>query len=63
MTARRNKSVCRVIGAAKGTVREHIAVEVIAYRIAVEGYKPVISIICKTTAGRISYVTRCVVGK
>ena len=36
MTARRNESVGRIVGAGKRTVREHIAVEVIAYGVAVE---------------------------
>ena len=47
MTARRNESVRRIVGAGKGTVREHIAVEVIAYGVAVERDQLVIRIIRK----------------
>ena len=36
MTACKNQSVCRIVGAGKGTVRQHIAVKVITYGVAVE---------------------------
>lgn len=49
------------VGAGKGTVREHITVEVIAYVLSAENSQSVISIICKTALGRIGNITRRVV--
>jgi len=47
MTARRNESVCGIIRAGQGTVREHIAVEVIAYGVTVERDQTVVGVIDK----------------
>ena len=63
MTTRTQESVCGVIGAGKGTVREHIAVEVIAYRVATERGQTVIGIIRKAAIGRVGNVACRVVGE
>ena len=61
VTARRNESVCRVVGAGKRTVREHITVEVIAYGVAVEYGQTVVGIILEATLRSIGNVARCIV--
>lgn len=61
MTACGNEPVSRIIGAGEGTVREHISVKVIAYRVAVKYCKSVVGIIYKTVIGCIGYVTCSVV--
>ena len=63
MTARRNESVGRIVGAGKGTVREHIAVKIVAYSVAVKRDQTVIRIVCKTTVRCIGYVTRRIVAE
>ena len=61
MTASRNESICRVIDAREGTVGEHIAVEVIAYRISVERDQTVVGVILEAAIGCRGYVTCCIV--
>ena len=61
MTACRNEPVRRVVGAGKRTVREHIAVKVIAYRIAVERDQTVVGVILEAAVGCRGYVACCIV--
>jgi len=61
MTARRNESVCGVIRAGKGTVRQHIAVEVIRYILTAKNYKSVVRIIRKAAIRCIGNIARGVV--
>ena len=61
VTSRRNESVGRVIGAGKGSVREHIAVEVIAHGVAVERDQTVVGVILEAAIGCRGYVTCCIV--
>lgn len=63
MTAGRNEFVRRIVGAGQGTVREHIAVEVIAYGVAVERDQTVIRVILEAAVGGRGYVTCCIVVK
>ena len=61
MTARGNESVCRIVGAGKGTVREHITIEVIAYGVAVERDQTVVGVILEAAIGGYGYVACCIV--
>ena len=61
MTARRNESVCRIVGAGKGTIREHIAVKVIAYSISVERDQTVVGVILEAAIGCRGYVACCII--
>ena len=63
MTAGRRESVCRIVSAGKRTVREHIAVKVVAYRVAIERNQTVVGIVCKAAIRRIGDVTCRVVGE
>ena len=63
ITTRINDPVRRIVGAGKRTVREHIAVKVIAYGIAVERDQTVVGIIKEAAVGRRGYVTRCIVSE
>ena len=49
------------LGAGKGTVREHIAVEVVAYSVAIEAYQAVVGVILEAAIGCRGYVTCCIV--
>ena len=61
MTAGRRESVCRIVGAGKGTVREHIAVKVIAYGVAIERDQTVVGVILEATVGCRGYIACCIV--
>ena len=61
MTAGRNESVGRIVGAGQGTVREHITVEVIAYGVAVEYGQTIIGVIQEAGIRRIGDVARSVI--
>ena len=61
MTARRDESVCRIVGAGKGTVGKHIAFEVIAYGVAVERDQTVVGVILEAAVGCRGYVACCIV--
>ena len=61
MTACRNESVCGIIRAGQGTVREHITVKVIAYSVAVERNQTVVGVILEDAIGCRGYVTCCIV--
>ena len=63
MGTRGNKPVCGIVGAGKGTVRQHIAVQVIAYRIAAPRNQTVVGIIQEAAVGGRGYVACCIVGK
>ena len=52
---------CRIVGTGKRTVREHIAVKVIAYGIAVERDQTVVGVIPEATIGCRGYVACCIV--
>ena len=52
-----------IIGAGKGTVREHITVKVIAYGVAVERDQTVVGVILEATARRRGYISRQVIAK
>ena len=49
------------VGAGKGTVREHIAVKVIAYGVAVERDQTVVGVILEAAIGCRGYVACCIV--
>ena len=61
MTAGRNEFIRRIVGAGKGTIREHIAVEVIAYGVAVERDQTVVGVILEAAIRCRGYVTCCIV--
>ena len=63
VSACRDESVCRVVRAGKGTVREHIAVKVIAYVVAVELSQAVVRVILEAALGSIGDITCRVVGE
>lgn len=63
MTAGRNEFIRRIVEAGQGTVREHIAVEVIAYGVAVERDQAVIRVILEAAVGGRGYVACCIVVK
>ena len=61
MTARRNESVGRIVGAGKRTVREHIAIKVIAYGVAIERDQTVVGVILEAAIGCRGYVAGYIV--
>jgi len=63
MTARGNEPICGIVGAGKGTVRQHIAVKVVADCIAVESDQSIVSIVCKTTVRSIGDIACGVVSE
>lgn len=63
MTAGRNEFIRRIVGAGKGTVREHITVKIIAYGVAVERDQAVIRVILEAAVGGRGYVACCIVVK
>ena len=56
MTAGRNEFIRRIVGAGQGTVREQVAVKVVAYAVSVKHYQPVACIVCKATVRRIGNI-------
>ena len=56
MTAGRNEFIRRIVGAGKGTVREQVAVKVVAYAVSVKHYQPVVCIVCKAAVRRIGNI-------
>ena len=63
VVSRPDKSVGRIVGAGEGTVRQHIAVKVIAYRITVERDQTVVVVIREAASVRVREVARRVVSK
>ena len=61
MTARSNQPISGIISAGKGTIREHIAVKIIAYGVAIERDQTVVGVILEAAVGGRGYVTCCIV--
>ena len=61
VTSRSNQPICGIISAGKGTIREHIAVKIIAYGVAIERDQTVVGVILEATVGCRGYVTCCIV--
>ena len=63
MPTRREQLVIVVIGTGQGTVREHIAIKVVACRITVEDNQSVVGVVTEATIGSIGQVARFIVGE
>jgi len=61
MTACSNESVGRIVGAGKGTVREHITVKIIAYGVTVERDQAIVGVMLEAAVGRRGYVAHRVI--
>ena len=63
MTACGDQSVCGVIGAGKGTVRQHIAVKVVADSVAVKTCQTVVGVILEAAVRSTCNITRRVIAE
>ena len=63
MTTGRNEFIRRIVGAGQGTVREQVAVKVVAYAVSVKHYQPVVCIVCKAAVGCIGNIACCIIAE